>query len=135
MLRGTELEPVARENYEFITDNEVVEHGFIMNMNREYGCSPDGFVGDFGGLEIKCPLGATHVKYMRDPQELVKQYWQQIQGCMWVTERAWWDAFSFHPDMNHVLVRVERDEEYIKKLADEVMAAVTVIKTETEKNQ
>jgi len=135
MVRGTEMEPLARENYEFLTDNTVNEYGFITNDAGEYGCSPDGLIGEEGGLEIKCPLGATQVKYMRDPQELVKQYWQQIQGCMWVTDRKWWDAFAFHPLLDHVLVRVERDEEYIKKLAKEVQEAVNIINLEVEKNK
>lgn len=134
MLRGTELEPLARENYELITDSTVVEVGFITDDDNGYGCSPDGLVGD-GGLEIKCPLGATMVKYLRDPQELVKAYWQQIQGCMWVTGREWWDAFAFHPSTKHVLVRVERDNEYIEKMAEQVLAAVKTINHETEKNQ
>jgi hypothetical protein len=38
-----------------------------------------------------------------------------------------------HPEMPHVLVRVERDDEYIAKLAEEVTKAVNVIKTEVEK--
>jgi hypothetical protein len=70
---------------------------------------------------------------MRDNQAGVNKYWQQIQGCMWVTGRQWWDFFAYHPEMPHVLVRVERDDEYIAKLAEEVTKAVNVIKTEVEK--
>lgn len=135
MIRGTELEPLARENYEFITGNDVVEVGFITNDSETYGCSPDGLVSDDGGLEIKCPMGATMVKYLRDPNDLVKNYWQQIQGCMWVTGRKWWDAFAFHPETKSVLVRVERDDEYINKMAVEVESAVYTITNETRKNQ
>jgi hypothetical protein len=40
---------------------------------------------------------------------------------------------TYHPEMPHVLVRVERDEEYIAKLAAELTKAVNVIKTELEK--
>jgi len=40
MVRGTELEPEAREVYEFITGNDVLEVGFIVDPNFEYGCSP-----------------------------------------------------------------------------------------------
>lgn len=135
MIRGTELEPEARENYEFITGNEVKEVGFIVDLNDTYGCSPDGLIGEDGGIEIKCPLGATMVKYLRNPDELVKNYWQQIQGCMFVTGRKWWDAFAYHPSTPHVLVRVERDDAYIELLEEQVIKACLTIKTEAEKNQ
>ena len=132
MARGTELEPEAREAYEFITGKEVIEFGFILDDSKEFGCSPDGFVGTDGGLEIKCPAATTMVKYLRDPQALVKAYYQQIQGCLWITDSQWWDAFAYHPEMPHVLVRVERDEEFINKLAVEVEAAVIEIKNQVE---
>lgn len=135
MIRGTELEPEARDNYEFITGNEVDEVGFIVDESESYGCSPDGLIGQDGGVEIKCPMGATMVKYLRDPEALVKTYWQQIQGCMWVTERKWWDAFAYHPNTPHVLVRVERDEDYISRLEEQVISACITINQEVEKTQ
>lgn len=133
MARGTELEPEAREAYEFITGKTVTEYGFILDDSKEFGCSPDGLVETDGGLEIKCPAATTMVKYLRDPQALVKAYYQQIQGCLWITDSQWWDAFAYHPEMPHVLVRVERDEEFINKLAAEVKAAVIDIKNQVEK--
>lgn len=132
MERGTALEPEAREAYEFITGNEVMETGFILDNSWQFGCSPDGLILDKGGLEIKCPAPRTMVSYLRDPQVGVKKYWQQIQGCMWITQRGWWDFFAYHPEMPHVLVRVERDDEYIDKLAAEVKAAVNVILNQVE---
>ena len=133
MERGSELEPEAREAYAFISGNDTLEVGFIVDPTFSYGCSPDALIGSEGGLELKCPAPDTHVGYMRDNQAGVKKYWQQIQGCMWVTGRQWWDFFAYHPEMPHVLVRVERDEKYIAKLAEEVTKAVNVIKTEVEK--
>ncbi len=132
MVRGTELEPEAREVYEFITGNDVLEVGFIVDPNFEYGCSPDGLIGTDGGIEIKCPAATTMMKYYQDNEELVKAYYQQIQGCMWVTKRDWWDAFAYHPKMKHVLVRVPRDDAFIAKLAVEVEAAVIEIKNQVE---
>ena len=123
----------TRDMYEFISSNEVLEVGFILDDSLDFGCSPDGLVGTDGGLEIKCPAANTQVAYLRDPTVGVKKYWQQIQGCMMVTGREWWDFMTYHPEMPHVLVRVERDEEYIAKLAAELTKAVNVIKTELEK--
>ena len=133
MARGTELEPEAREAYEFISGNEVIETGFILDASFEFGCSPDGLIADQGGLEIKVPAPQTMVSYLRDNQAGVKKYWQQIQGCMWISQREWWDFFAYHPEMPHVLVRVERDEDYIAKLAEEVTKAVEVILNQLEK--
>ena len=132
MVRGTELEPEAREAYEFISGNDVLEVGFVVDPSFEYGCSPDGLIGTDGGIEIKCPAATTMMKYYQDSEELVKAYYQQIQGCMWVTKRDWWDAFAYHPKMKHVLVRVPRDDAFIAKLAVEVEAAVIEIKNQVE---
>jgi hypothetical protein len=38
---------------------------------------------------------------------------------------------SYHPAMEDLIVRVYRDESYIKKLADAVTSAVEIIETET----
>ena len=137
MIRGNELEPKARADYEFISENKVNEVGFILDDSKRYGCSPDGLIGDSneGGLEIKCPAQTTQAGYWRDKQSGVKKYYQQIQGCMWVTGREWWDFFSYHPDMPHVLVRVKRDKDYIEKLSEQVLLAVSTIEKEMEKRK
>jgi len=135
MALGNEREPLARADYEFITGNKVDQFGFILDDSESYGCSPDGLVGDIeeGGLEVKCPAQTTQAGYWRDPQSGVKKYYQQIQGCMWVTGRKWWDFFSYHPSMPHVLVRVERDEDYIEKLSEQVLLATQTIESEMRK--
>ena len=135
MILGTEREPEARADYEFITGNKVDQFGFILDDSESYGCSPDGLIGDDGGLEIKCPAQTTQAGYWRDKQSGVKKYYQQIQGCMWVTGRKWWDFFSYHPDMPHVLVRVDRNEEYIEKLSQQVLLATTTIEKEMGKRK
>jgi len=135
MILGTEREPLARADYEFISGNKVDQVGFILDDSESYGCSPDGLIGEDGGLEIKCPAQTTQAGYWRDKQSGVKKYYQQIQGCMWVTGRKWWDFFSYHPDMPHVLVRVKRNEEYIEKLSEQVLPATTTIEKEMEKRK
>ena len=132
MERGNELEPEAREAYEFITDTEVVETGFILHDSGEFGCSPDGLVGEDGGLEIKCPSDSVHVSYLRAGKVPAK-YYQQVQGCMWITGREWWDFMSYHPEMPHLLVRARRNEKFIKAMAEQVEAAVKTIVEETER--
>ena len=136
MERGTRLENEAREHYEFITEQEVTEYGFILDDSEEFGCSPDGIIkdsdGNFeGGLEIKCP--ANMVGYHRDNKSFVTKYKQQIMGCMMITGAKWWDLMAYSDKKPHYLIiRVERDDEYIEKLAAEVQKAVDIIVNETE---
>jgi hypothetical protein len=132
MERGNELEPAAKALYEFTYDVEVVEVGLCLHDTLECGASPDGLVGDDGGIEIKCPLPHTHVGYLKDGKVPTK-YVPQIQGCLWITDREWWDFMSYHPSMEDLIVRVYRDEAYIKKLADVVSRTVETIETESKK--
>ena len=44
------------------------------------------------------------------------EYWPQIQGQLWITERAWVDIMSYCPEMPEAVVRVARDEAYIDGL-------------------
>lgn len=130
MARGNELEPAAKALYELSNDVEVVEVGLCLHDTLECGASPDGLVGDDGGIEIKCPLPHTHVAYLRDGK-IPSKYIPQVQGCLWITGREWWDFMSYHPAMEDLIVRVYRDEEYIKLLAAAVTSAVETIETET----
>jgi len=132
MARGTELEPDARKMYEFIKDVEVQEVGFCLHDTLEAGASPDGLIGEDGGLEIKCPAPATHVEYLRGGK-LPSKYKQQVMGCLWITGREWWDFMSYHPSMKPLIVRVERDEDYIAELEACVSKAVELIEENVEK--
>lgn len=116
MERGTEMEGEAVCWYEFERDTAVKEVGFISTDDGRYGVSPDRLIGDDGLLEIKCPSPAVHVGYMLY-SAVDADYRTQLQGQLLVTERAWVDICSYHPAMPPVVVRVERDEEYIAKLA------------------
>lgn len=132
MIRGTELEPDARDLYSLMTDSEVTEVGFCLHDTLAAGCSPDGLIGEDGGLEIKCPAPSTHVEYLRGGV-LPSKYKQQVMGCLWITGREWWDFVSYHPTMKPLIVRVERDEEYIAALENCVTQAVHLIEQNVEK--
>lgn len=131
MVRGTELEPKARQFYEFENDVVVQEVGFCMHDTLRCGVSPDGLVGD-GGIEIKCPKPSTHVKYLRK-QKLPNEYKAQVMGCLWITEREWWDFISYNEVMPNLVIRVYRDEEYIKQLERMVTFACETIEKEVAK--
>lgn len=132
MIRGTELEPDARAFYEFERDVQVQEVGFCKHDSMECGISPDGLVGDDGGIEIKCPKASTHIKYLRN-QQLPTEYKAQVQGALWITGREWWDFLSYHPSLPPFLIRVLPDQKYIEALANEVTFACDIIERETKK--
>jgi putative phage-type endonuclease len=120
MARGNEVEDEARAAYEFITDATVKEVGFCFKDDRKlYGSSPDGIIGEDGGLEIKCPSLSVAVEYL-DKGKLPTAYVQQVQGCMLVTGRSWWDFLSYYPGLTPLIIRVKRDEELIKALGYEL---------------
>lgn len=123
MRQGTEREADARMAYMTKTGAVVDEIGFCQHDSLSAGASPDGLIGDDGGLEIKCPELSAHLEYLKLDRE-PKIYTWQIQGNMWITGRKWWDFASYNPDypehLQLVIRRVRRNESAIAKLEAEV---------------
>ncbi len=119
MERGKAQEEEARELYAFMTDHEPVQVGFLRNGRA--GASPDSLIGDDGGLEIKTALGHIQVERLR-AGKLPPEHRAQVQGNLWVSERQWWSFMSYSPGLPPLIVRVERDEEYIATIAAGVQA-------------
>lgn len=128
MDRGQSSEAEAVAYYEFQRNVTTKKIGFVTNDAKTIGASPDRGVGVDGLLEIKVPKEHTHVFYLLK-QKADKSYYPQVQGQLWVTERKWIDTMSYHPSMPEALVRTERDDAYIDKLAK----AVTEFSEELEK--
>ena len=119
MQRGIELEPSARSLFEMIHDVEVKQVGLCYpDERKKYLCSPDGLLED-AGLEIKCPMIHTHVSYLLGGK-LPTDYFQQVQGSMAVTGFSHWWFMSYFPRMKPLIIKVERDEGFIKKLKAEL---------------
>lgn len=110
MRRGTELEPLAVAAYEAETGVFVEPVGFIEHDTLAAGCSPDGLTSE-GGIEIKCPEIGAHYAYLRGG--LPNDYFLQCVHGLWITELAWWDFVSFHPDFPEPL-RLKRTRIYAK---------------------
>lgn len=118
LARGKDVEREARLFYEMAKNVDVKEIGFVLRDDRRVGCSPDGFVGDDGIIEIKCPSAAVHIGYLVGDAGI--GYQAQVQGQLWLTGRKWVDTISYHGLMPSTILRVARDEEYIEKLASAV---------------
>jgi hypothetical protein len=116
MGRGLQMEAEAVAYYEGIRELSTERIGFLTNDEGTIGASPDRFVGDEGLLEIKCPSEAVHVGYLMT-HHVDAEYYPQVQGQLWISERQWSDVLSYHPEMPPALIRVPRDDEYIGQLA------------------
>jgi len=110
METGILLEERARPWYELERGVKVDRVGFILSDCGRWGCSPDGLIGEEGGLEIKCPQPATQISYLllqRNGPTIPPDYEPQVFFSLWLTGRAWWDFLSYCPGLPPVLVRVE----------------------------
>ena len=125
MQWGVDQEVYARSAYELAKDVLVEEVGFVVHPTIEgAGASPDGLVGLFGLVEIKCPNTATHIQTLLD-QKVPEKYNIQMQWQMACTGRQWCDFVSFDPRMAEGLQlfikRVEYDPIYVAQLEKEVI--------------
>ena len=123
MERGTELEPDAREWYATATGNTVCEVGFGYRPDIGCGASPDGLIGDLGGLEIKVPLLTNQIKHLM-ANTVPDQWIVQVHGCIWLCERSWWDFVCYHEndDVPNLLVRTHRNEKMCKAFGEHIRA-------------
>jgi putative phage-type endonuclease len=133
MQHGTETEPLARMAYEaetglMVTEVAMIDHPTIPMT----GASPDGFVGDQGLVEIKCPNTATHIDTLLSDKTQSK-YIPQMQWQMACTGKKWCDFVSFDPrlpeDMQLFVARVDRDDAYIAELEAEIKTFLSEVET------
>jgi len=126
MLNGIELEPEAREFYEWVTNTPVCQVGFV-ELDTDVGCSPDGLVMDDGLIEIKCPRVTTHISYILK-DSLPSTYKWQVQGQLMICKRQWTDFVSFCPEYLKQpmwVKRVESDPALQTQLAGGIADFVT----------
>jgi hypothetical protein len=109
MSQGSILEGEALPWFEFDQDVKVDRMGFCTTDDGRVGCSPDGLIGEDGGIELKCPQPPTHLKYLLEG-EVPAQYLAQVHCSMYVTGRKWWKFVSYSRQFPALVVHVERDE-------------------------
>ena len=123
MQHGTDNEAAAREKYEKITGEKVVEFGCISHaqvdwrtdrpLYSELGGSPDGVTHTGRLIEIKCP-------YTREIEDEVPTlYVDQIQGLMWILDLQTCDFVQYKPEKmwrneQFVITSVKRDPDWAK---------------------
>jgi hypothetical protein len=118
---GNILEEKAKPHYTFMFDEEIMACGLATTDDGKIGCSPDGLIGDDGGIEIKCPEAKTHTKYLM-LGKLPDDYVLQVYGSMFVTGRKWWKFMSYRKNFPAYVTTIERDEK-INAIISEVLYA------------
>lgn len=113
MRNGRIKEPASRRFYEFETNRDVVEVGFVTTDDGRFGCSPDALCGDDGGLELKNPTAATHVRWLC-AGVVPPEYLPQVHFSLLVTKREWWDFMSYYAGLPPLLLRVVPDDKTLK---------------------
>jgi len=126
MQWGIDREPDARLAYQFRHDTDVADAGFVPHPRVPMsGASPDGFVGDDGLVEFKCPTTATHLNTLL-VQEVPDRHQLQILWQLACTGRDWCDYVSYDPRLPEgaslFVARVTRDDDRIADLEEQVAA-------------
>jgi len=121
MADGIEKEAGTRMLYEFIYDVEVEQVGMIYpDESKKYLVSPDGLIGREYGLELKNVLPKTQVYYLLNPDKLLDEYFVQVQTALLVTGFDRWDLMSNCDGMKPLILTINRDEAFLKKLSEEL---------------
>lgn len=128
MERGVLYEPVMRDRYAEVHGVTVREVGLMVRTfpgGARLGCSPDGLVGDDGGIECKAPRAKGQVQTVL-ADEVPGGYMAQVQAALLVSGRAWWDYLSAAAGRLYVK-RVLPDEAWHKAITEAVTAAEAAI--------
>ena len=122
MQRGIDMEPLAIQEYCNITGYTVEHPCFLQSEDWPILCqSPDGYIGNTGAVEVKCPKTKTHIKYIR-MGKIPNEYKEQVWSYFLVNpDLEWLDFVSYDPRLAVKPIwihRVTREE-----LAEELDAA------------
>ena len=131
---GIENEGAAVYRYQEVTGVKVDYVNRFVQSGEWIGGTPDGYIGEDGIIEVKCPFnGGNHLKTLLTKEVYNPDYIYQIQGYLWLTGRKWCDFITFDPDMPQPLdiaiIRIERDEKIIEALQTVINEVVNKIKT------
>ena len=149
MQWGNEQEANARSLYTLRTGLKMVEVGSCRHDTIDkFASSPDGFfyneeTGEKVCLEIKCLSQKEYIKYLdsvTDGESLKKvnsQYYYQCHAHMMVTGAIATDFVVYNPfQMIPIhIVRIERNEDVAKEIAERIALANEFIDSKIERQQ
>ena len=137
MLQGTAREPDARMTYELVKGVEVEQIGLVPHpLIKGAHASPDGYVGNLGLVEIKCPEPAKHLDTLLN-ETISNDHTVQMMWQLSCTRRHWCDYVSFNPDfpakMQMWVRRVPRDAKLISELEREIAQFIKEVDQKVER--
>ncbi len=128
MVNGELKEEEAKKYFELLHNVKIKDVGMVYkNEEKLFHASPDGLIGKNQGIEIKCPTAKVHAQYLYEGK-LPTKFIPQIQGSLYVCERKYWWFMSYCDSMKPLLIRVKRDEIFIKKVAVELKVFCSELK-------
>lgn len=135
--RGILLEPDARLAYEIATGETVRQVGLIRHpFIARAAASPDGLIGELGGLEVKCPKPHVHLDYLLSGTP-PSAYQPQMAMQAMCAELAWVDFVSYCPvfpeDLRLFVVRFTPTFEYLKEVEGAVVEFLEELDAKMEK--
>jgi len=124
MKRGNLLEESARIAHESKIGQLIQSVGLVVSDCGRFGASADGLIGADGGAEYKCfvsPEKLMPIMIENDESDIQ----DQMQMNMWLADRKWWHFGLYCPQLAGIgrdltLIRVERDDEYIEKMVNDL---------------
>ncbi len=132
IVRGINLEPIAKEFYSTIEGTDVEECGlFISEENGVLGASPDGLIGQHGILEVKCPNCKPEDIPNRNDKFLIKipgtnklqinvkhRYYHQVVMQIHVCQKLFCDFLVYFEsadgNQHYFLQRIKQDAQTLK---------------------
>lgn len=125
MANGSRTEREARDYLEMQLNQDIRQVGFVTTDDGRLGASPDGLIDPSLGVELKCPLHKTQIRYLIDGV-LPVEYRPQVHGNMLVTGRSEWLFMSYAVGLPPLIVPV-KVEDYTKKLAEALEAFLKML--------
>lgn len=135
LVYGKELEPQAIEYFLKLNPDFRYEPAMFVPFGDHAGGSPDGYINETDGLEVKCPFQSENmVDYLllTDQYDLKRNhpnhYWQVMSNLLF-TDKEKWHFVAYDPRMEsdkHKLVHiiVKPNPEDFQKISDKLAKAV-----------
>lgn len=121
---GNQYEDAARAYYEAKAGVTFTKLPFIfMDENFREGSSPDGFVTDKRGAEIKCPFDSTNFVKFLDSGEIDSDWEKQVQHAMRVCNAEQWDFGQYDPRSHGKMLKfvtIDRNDKFQATMADAI---------------
>lgn len=120
MKQGTENEAESRMVYEMENEIEIRQVALVFKDERKLcHASPDGLIEPKGGFETKDAEFTVQIDRLFSGK-MVTIHIPQCQGSMYVCEKDYWIFRSYCSGLPSLNIRLERDEKWITRLAEEI---------------